>query len=110
MVFQPAYGQARQGGAVNIRELALVDISAPLWRIGRSPEKLQIFLCYSPIPFCPVRELKSLTIVPPFKGWELLLAVFDVVMWYSFLLGEGWVGLLCWMVRTPGNSVGVAIS
>ena len=64
VVFQPAYGQARQGGAVNIRELALVDISAPLWRIGRSPEKLQIFLCYSPIPFCPVRELKSLTIVP----------------------------------------------
>ena len=30
VVFQPAYGQARQGGAVNIRELALVDISAPL--------------------------------------------------------------------------------
>ena len=79
MVFQPAYGQARQGGAVNIRELALVDISAPLWRIGRNPEKLQIFLCYSPIPFCPVRELKSLTIVPLFKGRELLLAVFDVV-------------------------------
>lgn len=29
VVFQPAYGQARLGGAVNIRELALVDISAP---------------------------------------------------------------------------------
>ena len=56
MVFQPAYGQARQGGAVNIRELALVDISAPLWRIGRIPEKLQIFLCYSPIAFLPVLE------------------------------------------------------
>ena len=80
MVFQPAYGQARLGGAVNIRELALVDISAPLWRIGRNPEKLQIFLCYSPIPFCPVRELKSLTIVPLSKGRELLLAVFEVVM------------------------------
>ena len=68
MVFQPAYGQARRGGAVNIQELALVDISASLWRIGRSPEKLQIFLCYSPIPFCPVRELKSLTIVPHPQG------------------------------------------
>ena len=92
MVFQPAYGQAQLGGAVNIRELALVDISAPLWRIGRSPEKLQICLCYSPIPFCPVRELKSLTIVPLSKGRELLLAVFEVVMCCSFLLGEGWDG------------------
>ena len=87
MVFQPAYGQARLGGAANIRELALVDISAPLWRIGRSPEKLQIFLCYSSIPFCPVRELKSLTIAPIFKGLEFLLAVFEVVVWHSFPLG-----------------------
>ena len=54
--FQPAYGQARLGGAVNIREHALVDISAPPCRIGRSPEKLQIFLCYSPISFLPVLE------------------------------------------------------
>ena len=66
VVFQPAYGQARLGGAANIRELALVDISAPLWRIGRSPEKLQIFLYYSPIAFCLVRELKYLTIAPLF--------------------------------------------
>ena len=72
---------------MNIRELALVDISAPLWRIGRSPEKLQIFLCYSPLPFCPVRELKSLTIVPLFKGLEFLLTVFEVVVWYSSPLG-----------------------
>lgn len=56
VAFQPAHGQARQGGAVNIRELALVDISAPPCRIGRSPEKLQIFLCYSPIAFLPVLE------------------------------------------------------
>ena len=87
VVFQPAYGQARLGGAANIRELALVDISAPLWRMGRSPEKLQIFLCYSPLPFCPVRELKSLTIVPLFKGLEFLLTVFEVVVWYSSPLG-----------------------
>ena len=74
VAFQPAYGQARRSGAVNIRELALVDISAPLWRIGRSPEKLQIFLCYSPLPFCPVRELKSLAIVPPpSRGWSSFL-------------------------------------
>ena len=92
VVFQPAYGQARLGGAANIRELALVDISAPLWRMGQSPEKLQIFLYYSPIPFCPVRELKSLTIVPLFKGRKFLLTVFEVVMWFSFLLGEGWDG------------------
>ena len=92
VAFQPAYGQARLGGAANIRELALVDISAPLWRMGRSPEKLQIFLCYSPLPFCPVRELKSLTIVPLFKGLEFLLAVFKVVMWFSFLLEEDWDG------------------
>ena len=80
VAFQPAYGQARQGGAVNIRELALVDISAPLWRIGRSPEKLQIFLCYSPIPFCAVWELKPLAIVPISKGLDLILAVFEAVM------------------------------
>ena len=92
VAFQPAYGQARLGGAVNIRELALVDITASPWRIGRSPEKLQIFLCYSPLPFCPVRELKSLTIVANPQGLEFILAVFEVVMWCSFLLGEDWDG------------------
>ena len=64
---------------MNIRELALVDISAPPWRIGRSPEKLQIFLYYSPIPFCHARELKSLTIVPHPQGWESILVVFEDV-------------------------------
>ncbi len=59
VAFQPAHGQARRGGAVNIRELALVDISAPLWRMGRSPEKLQIFLCYFFFAFCLVWELTS---------------------------------------------------
>ena len=96
VAFQPAYGQARLGGAANIRELALVDISAPLWRIGRSPEKLQIFLCYSPIAFCPVRELKPLTIVPLFKGWELLLAVFKAIGRSSFPLGKVGMGLQGW--------------
>ena len=116
VAFQPAYGQARRGGAVNIRERALVDISAPPCRIGRSPEKLQIFLCYSLIPFCPVRELKPLTIVPLFNGWELILAVFKAIGRSSFPLGKAGMGPLCWdgacswMVRTLGNSVGVAIS
>ena len=102
---------------MNIRELALVDISAPLWRIGRSPEKLQIFLCYSPLPFCPVRELKSLTIVPHYQGRELIPAEFkDVGVLLLSPWGRlGWglyvgMGPLCWMVRTPGNSEGVAIS
>ena len=116
VAFQPANGQARQGGAVNIRELALVDISAPPSRIGQSPEKLQIFLCYSLIPFCPIRELKPLAIVPFFNGRELLLSVFKSIGRSSFPLGKVGKGPLCWdgvcrwMVRTPGNSVGVAIS
>ena len=77
---------------MNIRELALVDISAPLWRIGRSPEKLQIFLCYSPLPFCPARELKSLTIVTHPQGWESILVVFEDVGVPLLPLGEGWDG------------------
>ena len=95
---------------MNIRELALVDISAPPRRMGRSPEKLQIFLYYSLIPFCAVWELKPLTIVPHPQGREFLLAVFEAIVWYSFPLGKAGMGLLWWMVRTPGNSVGVAIS
>ena len=64
---------------MNIRELALVDISAPPRRMGQSPEKLQIFLCYSPRPFCPARELKSIAIVPHSQGWESILVVFEDV-------------------------------
>ena len=93
MVFQPAYGQARLGGAVNIRELALVDISAPPWRMGQSPEKLQIFLCYSPRPFCPARELKSLTIVPHPQGRESHPPELEVIAWHSFPLGKAGMGL-----------------
>ena len=100
----------RLGGAANIRELALVDISAPPWRMGRSPEKLQIFLYYSPIPFCAVWELKPLTIVPHPQGRESIITVFEAIVWYSFPLGKVGMGPLWWMVRTPGNSVGVAIS
>ena len=92
VAFQPACGQARWGGAVNIRELALVDISAPLRRIGRRPEKLQIFLCYSPIAFCPVRELNPLAIVAISKGREFILADFKDVGVLLLPLGEGWDG------------------
>ena len=110
VAFQPAYGQARLGGAVNIRELALVDISAPLWRIGRRPEKLQIFLCYSPIAFCLVRELKYLTIAPLFQGdgRSFLLCL----RWLRITPSpwEGWNGASVLDGTHPGNSVGVAIS
>ena len=44
-VFQPATGQARMGGAVNIRELALEISPDTHGRIGQSPEKPQNFLC-----------------------------------------------------------------
>ena len=74
--------------------------------MGRSPEKLQIFLCYSPIPFCPVRELKPLTIVPLFNWWELLLAVFKAIGRSSFPLGKAGMGLAdgwCAPLATPSE-------
>ena len=43
-VFQPAIGQARLWVSVNIRELALEIFTDTHGRIGRSPEKPQIFL------------------------------------------------------------------
>ena len=43
--FQPATGQARMGVAGNIREHALEISPDTHGRIGRSPEKPQIFLC-----------------------------------------------------------------
>ena len=89
---------------MNIRELALVDISAPPRRMGQSPEKLQIFLCYSPIPFCAVWELKPLTIVPHPQGLEFIFAVFEDIVWCSFPLGKVGMGLADGKVRTPGNS------
>ena len=42
--FQPAIRQARMGVAGNIRELALEIFTDTHGRIGRSPEKPQIFL------------------------------------------------------------------
>ena len=42
--FQPAIGQARMGVAGNFRELAFEILSDTHGRIGRSSEKLQIFL------------------------------------------------------------------
>ena len=89
---------------MNIRELALVDISASLWRMGRSPEKLQIFLCYSLIPFCPVRELNHLAIVALSKGREFLLADFKDVWVLLLPLGEGWDGasMLGWGLQLDG--------
>ena len=45
-VFQPAIRQARMWVAGNIRELALEISPDTHGRIGRSPEKLQIFLYF----------------------------------------------------------------
>ena len=42
------------------------------------------------------------------KGRESLLAVFKDVWWRSFPLGKVGMGLLCWLVRTPGNSEPIA--
>ena len=36
--------------------MGLVFLLLPPCRIGRSPEKLQIFLCYSPFVFYPARQ------------------------------------------------------
>ena len=44
VTFQPASRQARMGVAETIRELALEIFPATHGRIGRSPEKAQIFL------------------------------------------------------------------
>ena len=44
------------------------------------------------------------------KGRELNPAEFKDVEALLLPLGEGWDGACRWMVRTPGNSVGVAIS
>ena len=44
------------------------------------------------------------------KGRESILAVFKDVWWRSFPLEKAGMGLLCWLVRTPGNSDGVAIT
>ena len=74
-------------------------------------------------PLATLSELLLLAEAPPHalrkplpKGREFLLAVFEAVVWCSFPLGkvgmglQGWDGACRWMVRTPGNSVGVAIS
>ena len=44
------------------------------------------------------------------KGRESIPAEFKDVGVLLLPLGEGWDGACRWMVRTPGNSVGVAIS
>ena len=60
----------------------------------------------SPRGGCPFPLCLRLLCGAPFPwgrlGWGLWCC--------SFPLGKAGMGLLCWMVRTPGNSVGVAIS
>ena len=47
---------------------------------------------------------------PSPRGGSPYLLCFRVFEWRSFPLGKAGMGLLCWLVRTPGNSDGVAIT
>ena len=42
------------------------------------------------------------------RGESLYLLCLRAFEWRSFPLGKAGMGLLCWLVRTPGNSDGVA--
>ena len=57
--FQPAIGQARMGVAGNIRELALEISPATHGRIGQSPEKPQIFLCFLVMVYSCNKEIHT---------------------------------------------------
>ena len=54
--FQPANRQARMGVAGNIRELALEIFTDTHGRIGRSPEKPQIFLYLLVMVYLRIKE------------------------------------------------------
>ena len=47
---------------------------------------------------------------PSPRGGSLYLLCLRAFEWRSFPLGKAGMGLLCWLVRTPGNSDGVAIT
>ena len=65
-VFQPATRQARMGVAGNIREPALEISPATHGRIGRSPEKPQIFLCLFVVVYSRIKE-STLQVTPTAK-------------------------------------------
>ena len=47
---------------------------------------------------------------PSPRGGSPYLLCLRAFEWRSFPLGKAGMGLLCWLVRTSGNSVGVAIT
>ena len=55
--FQPDTGQARMWVAGNIRELALEISPDTHGRIGRSPEKLQIFLYFLVVVYLCIKDI-----------------------------------------------------
>ena len=73
-VFQPAIGQARMGVAGNIRELALEISPATHGRIGRSPEKPQIFLCLFVVVYSRIKE-STLQVTPTAKRNSYRVAI-----------------------------------
>ena len=57
--FQPATRQVRMGVAGNIREHALEISPDTHGRIGRSPEKAQIFLCFLGMVYSRFKEIHT---------------------------------------------------
>ena len=74
VAFQPAYGQARRSGAVNIREHALEISPATHRRIGRSPEKPQIFLYLFVVVYSRIKE-NTLQVTPTAKRNSYRVAI-----------------------------------
>ena len=73
-VFQPAIGQARLWVAVNIRELALEISPDTHGRIGRSPEKPQIFLYLFVVVYSRIKE-NTLQVTPMAKRNSYRVAI-----------------------------------
>ena len=72
--FQPAIGQARMGVAGNIRELVLEISPDTHGRIGRSPEKPQIFLCLFVVVYSRIKE-NTLQVTPMAKRNSYRVAI-----------------------------------
>ena len=72
--FQPATRQARMGVAGNIREHALEISPATHRRIGRSPEKPQIFLYLFVVVYSRIKE-NTLQVTPTAKRNSYRVAI-----------------------------------
>ena len=72
--FQPATRQARMGVSGNIRELALEISPDTHGRIGRSPEKPQIFLYLFVVVYSRIKE-NTLQVTPTAKRNSYRVAI-----------------------------------